>query len=529
MTTGTLEEDASELISTKGRDAGIDDAAVTEAGFTGKQGSELSEPSSICSPSQGSNELQSQRRFLLDDLPAELCERIAWHFAESGCYDMSTLHLACVSPSLREAVINTTFNVIRLPPRSGHIEFTRRYLQEFAGELKRLRVIGGCNKAEVVQLLRNIPKLTELSIIDEPEYLAAVCGTKQLQTFRIDCTRENSLTKGENGVIEVLKSVDIQDLMICCCLSHQGRCREDDHIYGWMSSCQAICQNVTKLSFPFCQNDRKYFLLPMFQSLKHFTVSEHCFAGLSTPVTEILRRIPSLEVDGTIDRCSPTARNFSGLSRAMFPKDNVTSITSRHIWNKIELDGINLCRKITKLNINLVDGAETRLNYWFGLIEFSGKWYHSEDPYDDVNWQTGLPWETYKLPSGWLLAFVYRNAQLESLCLRNVIVDYNEILEVLKFMGPRLVNFYYDHTLDTEGSWDFRAKRYVNLIRVVSIYNKNVVHFVAKEPSGGTDMALSKYTQMVKEGRRLLRTRCINICRCCLHDTTYPILNRPRN
>lgn len=119
---------------------------------------------------------------------------------------------------------------------------------------------------------------------------------------------------------------------------------------------------------------------------------------------------------------------------------------------------------------------------------------------------------THRLPSGWLVDLVRRNRQLEFLRLSTVVADYDEVIQALEITGPRLLRFSYDYSLDNEGEYEGRFERYVELMHVACIYNRNVRSFLPTVPGLEHD----RREDMTRTHRELFRRTADLFKRLCL-------------
>lgn len=408
----------------------------------------------------------NRRRIWLDDLPPDVCERIAaWvgrTYLQSYAVEYSTslLQLAETSHSQRDAVIAVFLNKFELTNRTAlHAE---RWSWIFWSRMRCLQVEVDHNVKDqfkvgnLVHTLMHSPSLSRVIIRDDWSVMWATrYATASLRSLQISLYRSLNV----RPVVLALSCLNLCELQMQChsspeCyfikLQQEG---SESLSFPQLVSADLCCNlhesHEGKLKWPIFGS------VPVLRELK-----------LSCPNTEVhgdalcqLAALDSLEL----------AQGLGGLQLAAQMGHSITKVSSQtDAVDAVDISKLSACPRLSSLVVRLNPGAELALPaVASSLHTLSATFSRQRNALFD-EWEPLGEWEP-----GLMLGIVLNAKKLRYFDVRGVRVSEQELVAVLKHMGPRLEGFSTSVIGQGEPPW----KRLLKLMTTMSEYNGSLKIF----------------------------------------------------
>lgn len=417
----------------------------------------------------------SQRRFLLDELPLEICCRIVAYVSRCNTYYLpttvqarfqtrSTLALAETTPKQRMAV-----QVLFSHQLLVQMDNMERWINVF-NAVQNIDVVQNsphldpCKYVSVLELL-NTKNLCVATIPIRPEYVRIASKWTMLRELHIDINRiSHARYMVLMTALKKLKNLTSLSLVCTCRL----QCFFADHLYN-QAAFMDLASRCSKLKclrvLCSCRKPRQVDFGPLvdtFPHLQRLEINKHlpdyALSYLQMRESVILRGMPE-------DACRYAAEighAVTGITSFVDSFDNA-------LWPASLADGTDIrllgkCRRLEKLHLDLRKYAERSFpTVLTNLRSLRLKWIRGND------WCC--------LEAGWLTKLVGRTPELRELSLIGVQICFMELKNALQRIGLKL------HTFETSsiGQDERPAQRVLGLIDTVTKYNYEVREFCVRD------------------------------------------------
>lgn len=393
------------------------------------------------------------RRIWLDELPLEVCTRIAAYVSRSGRREpayyqsRSALHLAEVSDGMRLAVLATLKYKLSFP--TGHdlrwADVFRDSVQEVAIEPSRPIVYRNGDGNEFYNLLK-APTLRSAAISNFGPDLKAVADAPALRELCVMFSQRSSL----RSFWAALRKLDLRTLRLICpvAISPICVCRE---LLSTKASCAKLaarCRNLQALEVACNCDDAKAdlaSLLAVLPNLRTLTVNK-TVADNALPYVQKLESVILLYGARPPFRDSLNNMNVQ-LEQAVRIGEAVTSIESvegrcSESISVIDADGLSMlgkCPRLRRLDICIEEGAEWKFPELTDLESLRLCW---DNRFLDLEPAEQWKVEMYEAPVPQFFSRIVETApRLKELCLFHARISLEELVGMLRRIGDGLEVF----------------------------------------------------------------------------------------
>lgn len=373
---------------------------------------------------------------LLDDLPQELCERIA-------TYSSNRLHLAEVSITQRAAVMSALQHTLELLPITDAIP---RWCH-IAHHLQHIRIPHPLPHPDVLKLLSG-PSLRSVEIPDNLAYLRAVASAKVTRlTVRIFGGVDS------RTLFACLKAMPLVELRLLC--MHRPNVTDCPilHSRTHHDAVYDACPHIKTLEMN-CWLWQKH---EVWLVIRHLNLEELTLTS-EVPEEHIKRiaAVPSVCLESRAFRMAPNIGN------------SVTSINGTWVGanalSKSDVFELSNCPRLERVYVDLEEGAEEGLPSVLGpsLQSLSLTWNFV---------RAGHGWKNaYTVSLGSICAIVAECKNLKELCLPRVRIQLEEVLDILRRTGDNLQLFEMDVGMQRECSCEWVLR----ILETAARHNRNL-------------------------------------------------------
>lgn len=361
----------------------------------------------------------------LDLLPSDVCDLIAYNIS-CGSQNDTAFNLALTSPTQCRSVVNSLSNTFQInstfshyPPEDWLVE--QRWAKLFLPHIVRLDVRAYSREQYYACELLSAPTLETARILGEYRLLRSLLGS-QVSELEIRACASTSAQL----LCEVVAGLPLRKLTIICDAQDPAKCfyKNLSRAAGRAPSLTYSCPRVEQLGVG-CQcttaQHSLWTFVRNFSRIKELSIHNTCATGI-----HVFSNLCSFRMIKMQQHCE-----FPQCIRNLISEWTVVTSPTK-AWNGTHVFSLKHCPKLSKLYLNLVEGAEKALRDVVltlpSLSELSLSW----EPKDHSN---ALASSTF----GAILEAVRVAPNLSVLRLINVAIYLGELHEILKYMGPRLI------------------------------------------------------------------------------------------
>lgn len=395
-----------------------------------------------------------RRRFWLDDLPPDVCERIAFwvgrtYISQSYAVDYSTslLQLAEASHAQRSAVISLLRNKFELTNRTAlHVE---RWCCVFWSRMRCLQV--DVDRSDLVHTFVHSPSLHRMIIRDDWNVIwAARFATTSLRSLQINLHHVVNV----RPVLLLMSCLNLCELQMHC---HSSR------------DCYFIRlqrEGSKSLSFPrlvsaelCCNGHQSHDDILVWPFFGHVPTLRNLKFACGPKVEVRPHSLPQLAALDSLEM----AQGLHGLRLAEQIGHSITKVCSlTDAVDAIDISRLSACPRLSSLLVRINPGAEVALPSVVSSLralratvsrernELLGAWWH-----------------------GLMLNIVVSAKNLRYFDVRGVGVSEEELVAILKHMGSRLEGFCTSAWGQGEAPW----KRLLKIMKTLSEHNGSLKIF----------------------------------------------------